>query len=234
MNRPAGAPGARGVAALPGWIASPGAAWIVALLALYGAFQYRFVFGLPFVSDDYTILDKVGHATFASLWTAEHPLWGWYRPWSRELHFWTLSRLFGPGELPFHAASLLLWNGVLTAYFLFVRRLQGTPAAVVATAGAATLAAWGSALSWAAGAQELWMLLFALLFLHAVARRSFVAALLALAGALLSKETAAILPAIAFLYALVIAGPLALLALLAWFGLRGLRRRQDEHLLSAR
>jgi len=48
------------------------------------------------------------------------------------------------------------------------------------------------------------MLLFALLFLHAVARRRRVASLLALAGALLSKETAAILPAIAFLYALVL------------------------------
>ena len=34
------------------------------------------------------------------------------------------------------------------------------------------------------------------------------------------------------LYTLVIVGPLALLALLAWLGLRGLRRRQDEHLLS--
>ena len=204
MSRPAGAPEARGVPGLPGGIASPGTAWIAALLAVYGAFQYRFVFGLPFVSDDYTILDKVGRATFASLWTAEHPLWGWYRPWSRELHFWTLSRLFGTAEPAFHAASLLLWAGVLTAYFTFVRLLQGTPAAVVATAGAAALAAWGSALSWAAGAQELWMLLFAMFFLHAVARRRAVAALLALAGALLSKETAAILPAIALLYALVV------------------------------
>lgn len=202
--RPAGAPKARGVAALPGWIASPGAAWMALLFAAYGALQYRFVFGLPFVSDDYTILDKVGRATFASLWTAENPLWGWYRPWSRELHFWTLSRLFGPSEPPFHAASLVLWDGVLTAYFAFVRLTQGARTAVIATAGAATLAAWGSALSWAAGVQELWMLLFALLFLHAVARRRGVASLLALAGALLSKETAAVLPAIAFLYALVL------------------------------
>jgi hypothetical protein len=204
MKGPAEAPKARGVAALTGWIASPGAAWIALLLAAYGALQYRFVFSLPFVSDDYTILDKVGRATFASLWTAENPLWDWYRPWSRELHFWTLSRLFGPSEPPFHAASLLLWVGVLTAYFAFVRLTQGAQAAFVAAAGAATLAAWGSALSWAAGVQELWMLLFALLFLHAVARRCGVASLLALAGALLSKETAAVLPAIAFLYALVL------------------------------
>ncbi len=39
--------------------------------------------------------------------------------------------------------------------------------------------------------------------------------------------------AMVVLYALVIVCPLALLALLAWFGRRGLRRRQDEQLLSA-
>ena len=39
--------------------------------------------------------------------------------------------------------------------------------------------------------------------------------------------------AMVVLYALVIVGPLAVLALLAWLGRRGLRRRQDEQLLSA-
>ena len=35
------------------------------------------------------------------------------------------------------------------------------------------------------------------------------------------------------LYALVILGPFALLALLVWLGRRGLRKRQDAQLLSA-
>jgi hypothetical protein len=39
--------------------------------------------------------------------------------------------------------------------------------------------------------------------------------------------------AMVVLYALVIVGPLALLVLLAWLAQRGLRRRQDEHLLSS-
>ncbi len=39
--------------------------------------------------------------------------------------------------------------------------------------------------------------------------------------------------AMVVLYALVIAGPILLLALLAWLGRRGLRHRQDEQLLSA-
>ena len=38
--------------------------------------------------------------------------------------------------------------------------------------------------------------------------------------------------AMVVLYLLVVVGPLALLALLAWLGRRGLRRRQEEHLLS--
>ncbi len=42
-----------------------------------------------------------------------------------------------------------------------------------------------------------------------------------------------VLEAMIVLYALVIVGPLALLTLLAWLGRRGLRRRQDEQLLSA-
>src|SRR5262249_18403020 len=206
VGLPAASPESHGVAALPKWIGSPGTPWIAALLAAYGALRFRHVFGLPFLSDDYTILDKVGRASFASLWSAQRPLWGWYRPWSRELHFWALSRLFGPSELPFHIASLALWLAVLTAYFALVRRILGARAAAIAAAGAATLAAWGGVLSWAAGAQGLWMRLFALLFLHAEARRRPSLSLLALAGALLSKETAAVLPAIAFLHATVFDG----------------------------
>ena len=41
-----------------------------------------------------------------------------------------------------------------------------------------------------------------------------------------------VLEAMVVLYALVIVGPLAVLALLAWLGHRGLRRKQDEQLLS--
>ncbi len=46
------------------------------------------------------------------------------------------------------------------------------------------------------------------------------------AGEILAVEATIVL------YTLVVAGPLALVALLAWFGRRGLRRRQDEQLLS--
>ena len=39
--------------------------------------------------------------------------------------------------------------------------------------------------------------------------------------------------AMVVLYALVVLGPLALLALAAWLARRGLRRREDERLLAA-
>ncbi len=42
-----------------------------------------------------------------------------------------------------------------------------------------------------------------------------------------------LLEAMIVLYTLVVVGPLALLAVFAWFGRRGLRRRQDEQLLSS-
>jgi hypothetical protein len=41
------------------------------------------------------------------------------------------------------------------------------------------------------------------------------------------------LEAMIVLFTLVIVGPLALLAVLAWLGRQGLRRRQDEQLLAA-
>ena len=178
-------------------------AWIAALLAAYVVIQHFFVFGMAFVNDDYTILDKVGRASFASLWTAERPLWGWYRPWSRELHYWTLQRLFGARELPFHLASFALWLSLLVTYWALVRRIAGGAAAAVAVAGSAALAAWGVPLLWVAGVQELWMLLASLLALLAwlAGRRALSA--LALAVALLSKETAAVVAplvvAVAFL-----------------------------------
>ena len=164
VARPAALPENRGAAALPKWIASPGAPWIAVLLAAYGALRFRFVLGLPFLNDDYTILDKVGRASFASLWTAEHPLWGWYRPWSRELHFWVLAHLFGARPLAFHAASLALAAAAIGLYGALARRVAGGVGATIASAGLVAMGAWSGTLLWAAGAQDLWMLVFALLY----------------------------------------------------------------------
>ena len=173
--------------------AVPSAAAPVAValgLAAFLATQYAGALAVPFINDDYIFLDKTRTAGFLQLWTFEGLAFHWYRPWSRELHYWTLQRLFGARELPFHLASFVLWLAVLMSFWALARRLGGGKVAAVAVAGMAALAAWGVPLLWVAGVQELWMLLFALLTLHAwlAGRRGFATALLL--AALLSKETA--------------------------------------------
>ncbi len=173
------------------------------LIAAAGLLLWGDALGLPFLYDDWTILARVQFARFWDLLSTHDLPWGWYRPWSRELHFWALLWTAGETPLAFHLANLALWIAVLWLYLLLARRAAGDAAAATATAGVATLSMWSGAMMWGAGAQELWMLLFALLFLHAFARDSRWAAL-ALAGALLSKETAAVLPLIAVAWAFAI------------------------------
>ncbi|MEQ1832654.1 MAG: hypothetical protein ABL977_06320 [Candidatus Eisenbacteria bacterium] len=163
----------------------------VALLALFLFARFGDAFRMPFLNDDYVFLDHVAGKGFASLWGFRDLAFHWWRPWSREFHYWWLQRAFGPAEAPFHLMSLLLSCGVLTAFWALARRLAGAPAAAIAVAGAVTLPGWGLLMLWAAGAQDLWMLLLSLLALLAwrADRIAFAAVLYALA--LASKETAA-------------------------------------------
>jgi hypothetical protein len=179
---------------------------VVAGLLAFAASQYAAAFRVPFINDDYIFLDKTRASGFLALWRLENLSFHWYRPWSRELHYWTLQRLFGARELPFHLVSFALWLALMMAFWTLVRRLSGPATATVATAGVASLAAWGVPLSWIASVQELWMLLFALLTLHAwvAGRRLLATATLALA--LLSKESAAVLAPLLVLYGWMLEG----------------------------
>lgn len=164
------------------------------LLVLFLFVRFRDAFGLPFLNDDYVFLDHVRGKSFGELWGFGQLAFHWWRPWSREFHYWWLQNAFGPVEWPFHLASLVLSAGVLAAYWALARRLAGAPAAAVAVAGVVTLPGWGLLLLWSAGAQDLWMIflsLAALLAWHA--NRPGLAALI-YAMALASKETAAPLP----------------------------------------
>ena len=181
---------------LPG----PGVLALAAVLILLWVLGYADSLRLPFVRDDYFFLDKVRGAGFAELWAPRDLISGYYRPWGRELHFWALERAFGLQVVPWHLTSAALWLAVLALYFVFVRRLAGTVTAAIATAGATALGAWGVLLVWVSGAQDLWMLLFGLLCLLACSSRHPVWAATALAGALLSKELALVLPFIALSY----------------------------------
>jgi hypothetical protein len=164
------------------------------LLALFLALRFPDAFGLPFLNDDYVFLDHVAGKGFLSLWPPHDLVFHWWRPWSREFHYWWLQRAFGPVEWPFHVASGALVLAVIAAYWSLARRLAGAPAAAVAVAGALTLPGWGLMLLWPAGAQDLWMMLWALLSLHAWRNGRHTLAALLFALALLSKETVATLP----------------------------------------
>ena len=173
---------------------------LLGVLLCFLVLHERHALSAPFLMDDYIFLDKVRSASFLSLWGFDRLTLDWYRPWSRELHYWTLLRVFGPRALPFHLVNFALWIGTLLAYFSFARRLTGAGIAALATAGTMVVAAWAVPLMWIACAQDLWMLLFTLLMLHAVAGGKPAWAAAAFALALLSKETAALLPAVAMAY----------------------------------
>ena len=179
--------------------------WVVlAVLAAWLVLRQAGALRAPFFSDDYIFLDRVQRSTFVSLWSVQKLPFSFYRPWSRELHYWTLLHAFGTSVLPFHLLSFALWLGAMGAYAALVARCAGWATATVAVGGVAALAPWGVLLSWVPGAQDLWMLLCSQLALLAFARRHTGRALVAFAFALLSKETACVVPIVAVGWAWVI------------------------------
>src|SRR5438477_13219240 len=82
---------------------------VAALLALLLATQYGNAIHGPFVGDDYVFIQKMRGAGFGLVWSVVRPErlpFHYYRPWSRELHYWALLKLFGTRVVPFHLASL--------------------------------------------------------------------------------------------------------------------------------
>jgi hypothetical protein len=180
------------------WIVMAGLA--ACLLLVYGR-----ALSLPFLGDDYVILDKVSRSSFRDLWAPRELFFNWYRPWSREFHYWVLLRAVGLGETAYHVVSFCLWLAVMVLYFSLVRGIsRRTSVATLATVGVASLVLWSAPLMWIAGVQDLWMLVFGLLFLHAVVRGQVRWALVPLVLALLSKETAAVLPILAAAYLFIV------------------------------
>ena len=173
---------------------APTLPWLALLLALFAAAAYGPAMNLPFIGDDYVFLDETRNARFLDLWSFKSAHFEWYRPWSRELHFWALQRIAGLNEIAYRVFGALLWVIALCLYAAIVRRLASLRVAFLATLGVASLALWGTPLLWISGSQDLWMLCFvmasALLFISG--RPGWAA--LPFVLALLSKETAAVLP----------------------------------------
>lgn len=177
---------------------------VVAVLAAFLVSRYAQALRAPFFSDDYIFFDKLAEAPFRVVWQARDLAYQWYRPWSRELHYWVFFRLFHLNPLPYHLAAFVLWLAALTCYWTLANRIAGRVVATIACAGVAALAAWSVLLEWSPGVQDLWMLVFAFASLLAFAWRRNGWATAALVLALLSKETAASVPAIALGYAMLV------------------------------
>src|SRR5262249_4783961 len=75
-----------------------GRAFGLFLLALFLFARFRDAFGIPFLNDDYVFLDHVAAKGFGQLWGFGQLAFHWWRPWSREFHYWWLQRAFGPHE----------------------------------------------------------------------------------------------------------------------------------------
>lgn len=181
-------------------VASRDASWLVHLLVLAAALAFYVpTLSIPFLGDDYVFLDKTRLAHFNELWSRTNTDFGWYRPWSREFHFWTLQNLFGADPIAFRIANLVLWVAGLFVFAAAMQRITGRRIAAMVMVGVASLGLWGAPLLWISGSQDLWMFFFLSLGLWCVSRGRDHLALIAYAGALLSKETAAVFPLLAIL-----------------------------------
>ncbi len=182
----------------------PATLLVMAPLAAYLLLALPMVLRAPFHADDFIFLERTRSAPFGWLWQTADVPFGYYRPWSREFSFWLLQRLFGARELPFHLTALGLFLGTLAMFHALARRLAGPLAAVAATFGVAAMAAWATLLIWPSGLQDLWMYAFGMAAILCVSRGRIVLAAVGTALALLSKESALVLPAIAAAYVVVI------------------------------
>ena len=197
----AGRPGtaARATATPPAGPPSPAREWLALALVIAAAAWLRHdVLQARFFADDFLFLDSVrGRGLFQTVFSRD-PLANYLRPISRQLWFWVMARVANESPVPFYAANLALLLGSLVLLQRIARKFVGALGATVACALLALHYSADVPLHWASGSQDLLALDFALgaLLLHLSGRRAL-AAITYLCG-LLSKETVALTPVIAF------------------------------------
>ncbi|HVP39439.1 MAG TPA: hypothetical protein VMS93_09685, partial [Candidatus Saccharimonadales bacterium] len=168
-------------------------AFALAMLAAFALYVPNL--RLELLADDYVFISQaLRHPLTSLLGTTGGETF--YRPLSRQIYFTGMAHLFGADPLPYHLVNLALY--LLAAALLghlarILLRPAAAPAAVVLFAGQHA----GSVLTgWACCTQDLFALVFlvAALLLQIAGRRTW--SLLTLVAGLLSKETAAVLPAL--------------------------------------
>jgi hypothetical protein len=157
-------------------------------LALYGR---GFTVGL--VGDDYTLLDAALREPLLDLLSGRHGILGYYRPISRELYFYVLGHLAGGAALVYHVVNASVYAATLVLFHRLLERWQGARVATFATLLFLLFPAGGALLSWVSCAQDLIALLFGVAAFVLHQRGRYALAGLALALAVLSKETAVVM-----------------------------------------
>jgi len=145
------------------------------------------VLGLGYFWDDFVFLDRVQSHPLAAFGPEPGVF---YRPLPRALYFWPLAGLGSSGAIAAHLANLLLL--ALSIYLLvsLVRDLGGDRAGALAGLLFAGLAPVAGLVAWASGSQDLFAILFTLAALRLRSRGRMLGSGIAMAAALLSKETA--------------------------------------------
>ncbi len=107
-----------------------------------------------FFADDHLFLDQVRGASIVSAWAVDDPLRNYWRPLSRQLYFWVVSRC-GESPVVAHVLNLTLLLGIVVLVWAVGRRLAGERAGVIAAAIVAVHEAADVPVLWASGSQDL-------------------------------------------------------------------------------
>ena len=142
----------------------------------------------PFLWDDFDFLGRAATFTPSDLLPSEHTVF--YRPISRELYFLIVSTLSRGSPGVAHILHAAVVGVAFVLAVSFVRRLAGMKAALICGLFFASSAAIPLVMGWLSASQDLLCLIFALVAFHLQLSRKPVLAGVAIAAALLSKETA--------------------------------------------
>jgi hypothetical protein len=160
--------------------------------------SYLWVFNNGFISDDYIILDQVSslHSLLAQLGSAPNSF-----RFSSFVWFGVLQSLFGPQPEVFYFCSILLHFGNCVLLGLLAFRLTGDQGAGLYTSLVfAAVQNPAEAVAWLAAVNELLAGFFVLSALLAALSRRPVVAVALYGGALLSKESALVMPLLLMLF----------------------------------
>jgi hypothetical protein len=170
-----------------GPIHKPSAARIAGPSILLAAVLSLPVLGLGYFWDDFVFLARVQSHPLAAF-GPEPGLF--YRPLARVLYFWPLAGLGTSGAIVAHVANLALLALALVLLVSLVRDLGDDRAAAFAALLFAGLAPVACLIAWASASQDLLAILFSLAALRLRSSGRILASGIAVAAALLSKETA--------------------------------------------